>query len=418
MDKSVRKRICIVTDGVLPVPPSRGGAVQNLVWNLCLENEIAGKMALEVISIGGVTEKAAADRCRSTRFFFVRTPRLVELLDQLVFSIVGRIPWISNPFSFRYCAQRLLYILRCAMIMRREAFDTIVFENKTSLYLTLKMFGNWKDDERQIYYHAHNQLGNTLGCMNMLRQTDGFLCVSDYIGDGVKTRLGVDYSGKVSTLRNGIDVMRFSRRANTNEISGLRARLHLQRTDFVVLFTGRISPEKGVLQLVEAVRLIKDPTVKLVIAGGGFFSVAGTTRYEDSVQAAAQRVNSECERVAFAGYIPYERLHLVYQVADLVALPSLWQEPAMMTALEAMAAGKPLITTATGGTPESVTPECGTLLPVDGALTHNLVDAILTMKGHPETRAIMGENGRRRALEVFGLETFYAKFGDLVGADL
>lgn len=59
-------------------------------------------------------------------------------------------------------------------------------------------------------------------------------------------------------------------------------------------------------------------------------------------------------RVRFTGYIPNEKLGSIYAVADVCVIPSIWEDPAPLTVLEAITAGKAIITTNSGGIPEYV----------------------------------------------------------------
>lgn len=63
------------------------------------------------------------------------------------------------------------------------------------------------------------------------------------------------------------------------------------------------------------------------------------------------------DRVKFVNFIPSQEMPLYYQIGDIVATPSVWQEPFCRVNLEAMASGKPVITTPRGGIGEVVTHE-------------------------------------------------------------
>jgi glycosyltransferase involved in cell wall biosynthesis len=113
----------------------------------------------------------------------------------------------------------------------------------------------------------------------------------------------------------------------------------------IVLFVGRMVPEKGVQVLLAAAPalLAAHPRTRFVIAGGG-------ERAHLEAQARAAGISG---RVTFTGFLPEADLPRLYAVADVAAFPSLY-EPFGIVALEAMAAGVPVVTSDAGGFREVV----------------------------------------------------------------
>lgn len=120
-----------------------------------------------------------------------------------------------------------------------------------------------------------------------------------------------------------------------------------RRADAPVLaFLGRLVPEKGVQVLLAALPhlLAEFPALTLVIAG------EGPLRPELEAQAAPFG-----ERVRFAGFLAGDAKAALLAHADLVVMPSLY-EPFGLVALEALAAGAPLLASDVGGLAGIVTP--------------------------------------------------------------
>ncbi|MFD2610963.1 glycosyltransferase [Paenibacillus gansuensis] len=155
-----------------------------------------------------------------------------------------------------------------------------------------------------------------------------------------------------------------------------------------VLFLGRLVYEKGIQYLLRAwpALLSRFPRAELTIAGRG--------PYEPQLRELAASLGL-AGRVRFAGFAgPAERAALL-AAADAVAVPSLY-EPFGLAALEAMAAGRPLVACASGGLPELV--EHG----VDGLLAqpHSaeaLAAALAAVLGDGALAARLGAAGRRKA---------------------
>ena len=80
--------------------------------------------------------------------------------------------------------------------------------------------------------------------------------------------------------------------------------------------------------------------------------------------------------------------------AGMVVVPSRWEEPFGLTALEAMAAGAPLLCTARGGLPE-VFGEVGVAIDPDDSA--GMADAMVALAGDPARRAALGAAGVERA---------------------
>jgi hypothetical protein len=119
----------------------------------------------------------------------------------------------------------------------------------------------------------------------------------------------------------------------------------------VIIFVGRLSEEKGIDKLLEAVKLLNDIDVKVLIVG----SLIMSANVVDSYQIRLHKLSEElCDKVIFTGYMAHNELPSLYSIADVAVLPSIWDEPAGLTMIEALACGTPLITTNSGGIPEYV----------------------------------------------------------------
>ena len=101
----------------------------------------------------------------------------------------------------------------------------------------------------------------------------------------------------------------------------------------------------------QAFSLLQDPRYKLLIVGSPFFAAQATSPFLEKLKADAAALG---DRIRFTGFVPHEELPLYYGAADLACFPALWQEPAGLVAIEAMACGRPVLATHSGGMPESL----------------------------------------------------------------
>ena len=86
------------------------------------------------------------------------------------------------------------------------------------------------------------------------------------------------------------------------------------------------------------------------------------------------------DKIIFTGYIDYEDMPSIYQLSNIAVLPSMWDEPAGMTMVEAVASGLPLITTNSGGIPEYIPNKLAVILNRDDKLVENITENILNLK--------------------------------------
>jgi glycogen(starch) synthase len=137
-----------------------------------------------------------------------------------------------------------------------------------------------------------------------------------------------------------------------------------------VLFVGRLAPQKGVHTLVAAVCLLEDPNAQILLVGDG--------PERPSLEREVRRLGLE-GRVHLLGFVPHDRLPAVLTHADLLVLPSLYEELGTVL-LEAMWAGLPVVASKTGGIPDVVTDGVNGLLvpPSDAEALARAIDRALT----------------------------------------
>ena len=128
-----------------------------------------------------------------------------------------------------------------------------------------------------------------------------------------------------------------------------RSEFGLSADEFVVLFAGRISPEKGVDVLIDAFGKLAalDAGSRLVIVGSpppGLDQDAGRT-YENQLHAAAEGLP--------VTWLPRrEDVLPLLQMADVAVVPSRWDEPLARSIIESLACGLPVVASRVGGSPE------------------------------------------------------------------
>lgn len=155
-----------------------------------------------------------------------------------------------------------------------------------------------------------------------------------------------------------------------------------------VVFAGRLVRPKGVDVLIRAARAVD---AEFVICGSGTQLAA--------LRRLASRVGVQ-DRVSFAGWLGPEQLARELAEASIVAIPSLWPEPFGLVGIEALAGGRPVVASATGGVEDWLDHE-RTGLCVPAGDVPALAAALSQLLSDPERQHAMGDAGRITVSERF-----------------
>lgn len=160
---------------------------------------------------------------------------------------------------------------------------------------------------------------------------------SQYMAEEVKNLFGLPPE-RIRVIANGVDPENLAQKRDRQVNCAVKRERWPQPT---ILFFGRLVPEKGVQVLLRALPAVagRVPGVRLVVAGRG--------PYEEYLQQLAARL-AVSERVDFVGYVDDRRRNRLLEQGWVAAFPSLY-EPFGIVALEAMAAGVPVVVSDTGG---------------------------------------------------------------------
>jgi glycosyltransferase involved in cell wall biosynthesis len=158
-----------------------------------------------------------------------------------------------------------------------------------------------------------------------------------------------------------------------------------------VLFAGRVVAVKGVDVLVRAARDVD-----------GEFVICGAGRRLAETRRLAERLGLG-ERISFPGWLDARSLARELAEASVVAIPSLWPEPFGLVGIEAFAAGRPVVASATGGIVEWLEDGVSGLTVPPGD-AHALAQALNELLSDPARQQAMGAAGRQAVQERFSPE--------------
>jgi glycosyltransferase involved in cell wall biosynthesis len=168
------------------------------------------------------------------------------------------------------------------------------------------------------------------------------ICCSNYMASHVRLAFGVPKE-KLIMIPNGVNPQEYANKKTIN-LSRFRGRFALPK-EKVVLFVGRLVYEKGIHVLVNSLpKVLERINAKIIVVGDGYM--------KEQLSGLVERLGL-APKVFFTGFLDDETLKNLQICADVCVVPSLF-EPFGIVALEAMAAGTPVVVSDTGGLSEIV----------------------------------------------------------------
>lgn len=342
----MKPKVAIIAPAMLPIPPTKGGAVEELVNLLILQNEIEHKIDLTIISVYEETAYNEALKFTHTKFKWIKySGILAKLCNRFLRHIY--LPLKKEPF-YNYLQYQIIKFLK------KEKFDKVILESNADF---VNILGS-KIGRDRLYCHMHilpdMKPGTFSGCKCVI-------AVSEFIRKQIVSQSNKSASDVV-VLKNSINEDKFknihSHRAE------MRSRLGLNDNCIAICFVGRIVPQKGVKHLLDAFLKLKTTNAHLYIIGslGGNFkdSDKKTPFVEELFETATDSNN-----VTFTGYVDNNDLPKLLSAMDIAVMPSFYKEAAAINNIEYQAMGLPIITTNSGGIPEFVSSSAIILEPDD-----------------------------------------------------
>ncbi|MDP2039894.1 glycosyltransferase family 4 protein [Algoriphagus sp.] len=256
---------------------------------------------------------------------------------------------------------------------------------------------------RQIphVWHIHEILQGPLPLVKMLaamldQSTAKPIAVSQAVADHWQPLLK---KSKIEVIHNGIPYGEY-----LEDYPSAKKELGLPISPITFGMIGRINPGKGQLFFLELADQLskKYPNTHFILVGDPF------PGYESILEEIKKEIRDKSleTRVTYLGF--REDIPKVMAALDVFVLPSILPDSFPTVILEAMAAGKPVVATQSGGASEMVSDgETGFLIPISSV--EKGVDALEKLIQDIELRQRFGDAGRKRVLNVYSLEAFEEK---------
>ncbi len=288
--------------------------------------------------------EALARRGHDVRVVALAAPGETFFRDTAVpTQLIAHVPG-DGPFDERILAMVDAYREGLRPLLADGAFDIVHAQDclSANAALDLRDEGVVGDVVRTVHHVDDFISPSLIACQDRsILAPDLVLCVSSpWVG-----RLALEFGVQARQVRNGVDCDRFRATRDAAERAADRAALDLGER-LTVLTVGGIEPRKGSLTLLDGFARLRalaperDPLL-LVVGGATLFD------YRDEIErfAARARELGVSEHVRLAGTVSPAELERHYRAADLFAFPST-KEGFGLVALEALAAGLPVVATA------------------------------------------------------------------------
>jgi alpha-maltose-1-phosphate synthase len=199
---------------------------------------------------------------------------------------------------------------------------------------------------------------------------------------------------RIRVIHNGIDLQQY----RPTPDPAVLTEFSIDHAIPFVLFVGRITRQKGIIHLVNAIKYFH-PGVQVVLCAGA----PDTPEIDREFRELFEELSRVREGVHWIPQmLPRPEVIQLLTHAAVFVCPSVY-EPLGIVNLEAMACGTPVVASRVGGIPEVVDDgRTGLLVTVDDEFETGLARALDSVIGDPETARRMGEAGRERAVGEFG----------------
>lgn len=394
-------KICLFVMAGLPIPAVKGGAIETLIQLLLDENEKNKRFEFTVLCVYDTDAEKKCGQYRNAHFvYFRKYPRFDHALGMLSRGFY-RLFRIVIPHSLG-CYQALRHL------RQTREYDWVINET-WKVYLSPLLVRMYPKERIALHLHRKGETQKGDISARIDHSFAHLIAVSRFVANDWQRATERD-AAHTHVLLNCCDVSAMLKKPLMAEKDALRASLGIREGEYVIIFVGRITAEKGVVELIRAIERMSIGNIHLLLIGGLITTGERKSKYELRVDRAIEQVSYSVSRT---GYISNNDIYRYYAISDLAVLPSLCEEAAPLTSIEAMATGTPLITTTRGGIPEYSCEGAAECLDTGDFFVERLAQEMDRLLADPEARKQLSERAAARAM-LFTPERYYEAFSQII----
>ena len=317
-----KPKVAIITPGSFPIPSTRSSSVETVIemQTYALQSEV------EFTIFGKKTREL---------------PRTEKQGD------ISYIRYIYRNWTG--------YLLKVISALSKINPDIIQIENRPKYIPLLRQ--KFQKTQLWLSLHstkyisaAHIAKDELISCLQLV---DKIIVNSHFLKNYLIEQTGCDAT-KIFVNHLGVDTNQFHSKWSKKPIINeqVKKQLNIEGRK-IILFVGRLRKIKGVHKILQVMPSIIQavPDTLLIIVGSAFYGSDRRTDYANHLYSLAAKFP---DHVRFLSFIPHAEIHVWFEVADLVLVPSTGNEAFGLVNVEAMACGVPVIATNNGGMPEVI----------------------------------------------------------------
>ena len=396
------KKILLIGNCYLPIPAVEGGAIETLVDEYLNYSKINKDLYFVVYS---PFSKKISNKKNNTytncEFRYIDKKGIRYAAYRIFFALKRRI-YNKKNYPTAYC-ETIINDLK----KRKELniYDLVLIENEIESLPTYRKYIKSK-----IVEHLHNDYLSieTKEAKKIVDSCNEFWCVSKFIAKRIEE---ISNSNKTKVLYNGIDTKTFSKIISEQEKNVLREQLNINKDDYIILYVGRIMPEKGVLELIQGFNILKsrNKNLKLLIVGDKKNNKRELKKYINKLK---QEVSKNSDSIIYYGKADVDTLIKLHSITNIQVIPSMWNEAFGLIAVEGICAKHPLVVTNSGGLVEIVNNDSAIIVNRENIVSE-LSDAILKISSNKALSKNL-VNEANKVIEKFDYKEYNKKFDELI----
>ena len=400
----MKPRILVISPGVLPLPPTLGGAVENMIWRL--DHHLQSDFDLEYASVSG--DVSSSETERDPRIHYIRSINPLEDFSN------------ENNFELMESNKWSDYEAFVSELVANGSYDVVHIHNEAALTPAIHK----ASPSSQIILHINDEVMSKmstdqlqeiavtspliLSCSRLVAANVAFAF------DDARVQIPAHdlFYNFVDT--NEYDPGRFSPEQRLSEFE----RIGLDPNKVTVLYAGRVIEQKGVHLALQAYKAQREsnqssigkptPELQMLFVGAPWYSRENDSAYYIQL---TRQLDDSGAIVKFTGYVPHADMPKFYSLGDIFLAPSIWDDPSPFVTYEAQAMKLPVIAGARGGIPEIV--ENGTTGYCIDPFNTALFSRLLTDLCDDNLREKMGSAGRRRMMRNFSVTSAARRMRDI-----